>query len=188
MTHFVTGCGRSGSMWLAQALHEAAGLDAGHETWPGWEDGVQWPAVEVNTYLWADVLDIKAAYPKSHVFHLVRDGRDVVRSLLDRPQHDYSVRTACRIWAGRVGVLKARVPCRDTYRLETILGDWRRFHELAQRLGAGAVSHDAWNALRVRPVNATEQPSRPFAAWPHRDRNVFWTICGEMMQKLGYTE
>lgn len=75
MRLLVTGCGRSGTKWLARCLTEA-GLDCGHERaftvadhgGSDWSAEVSWLAAP-----WTPIAD-------AHVVHLVRHPLDVIRS------------------------------------------------------------------------------------------------------------
>jgi len=110
---FVTGQGRSGTMWLAGLLDCADGVVCFHEPFKGewrWADASQkdrgavaeWLAQripqmtaftggrwgEVNSYLRFCVPEMRAAFPDSCWAVLVRDGRYVVRSMMRRDTAD----------------------------------------------------------------------------------------------------
>ena len=92
MTTIVTGHGRSGTHWLASVLGHF--MDARHE--PACQTGAD---VVVDCRAWRQREQYEAEGKR--VVHLVRDGRDVVRST-----HTYhgggSFNVACNEWAAAV--------------------------------------------------------------------------------------
>jgi len=86
----VTGVGRSGSQWLAGVLGRF--FDARHE--PDTLGG----DIVVDSRLRVHVPALRDAH---ELTHLVRDGRDVVRSAVGR-HPEWTFEDACRVWADGV--------------------------------------------------------------------------------------
>ena len=187
---FILGTGRSGTLWLATALRKAAGLDARHESLHQWDGTLPFGEVEVNSFFWADSLLIRERLPGVRLVHLVRDGRDVVRSAMSRPRPGRTFLKMCRLWAIRNDHLRQMVGKVQCYRLEDLTSDYAVFAVLASYLG-GRPNRLAWSEVRAQRINATEDGEHlwpPYKRWAEAERKVFWDICGPGMELYGYDE
>lgn len=178
----ITGMGRSGSMWLAHALKSCCGLDARHESVHRRHPD-PWQHVEVNTFLAWHPGGNKAWLPLT--FHLVRDGRDCIRSCIPRHPYrafDYWVWE----WTGRNESLLAKVPDERRVRLEDLISTPEPLARICGMLG-GTFNEAAWESQRHKKRNET--PSglpAPFDEWPQPRKDLFWRVCGPTMERLGY--
>jgi len=187
MNGFVLAMGRSGTMWVAAALAEAGSLDARHESCESWERRDSWGEVEVNSFLWQNGADIRREFPDVPIIHLVRDGRDVVRSVMNRKRPGRTLEDACRMWRNRNVHLRMTIPKRDRYRLEDLTTNYQRFVRLAERLKSPYVRRWVWDRMNDERVNRnkiTEWPA--FRDWSSKNRDIFWAQCGKEMRHYGY--
>jgi len=189
MTGFVLGMGRSGTMWTATALREAAGLDAVHETSPDYFDID--PAnligkVEVNSFLWNRIKWIEECFEDPRIVHLVRDGRDVVRSVLSRPKPGRTLGSVARHWNERNNFLRGIVFPSQRFRFEDLLADFSTFERLAAIFG-GMAERKAWEMVRERKINARENLTAPhWTEWDRDSIDEFDMIAGKEMRAYGY--
>jgi hypothetical protein len=162
---FILAHGRSGTMWVASALRACTDLDARHESM-GHDFGPDFGGVESNGNFWARAREIPELYPGAVVIHQVRDGRDVVRSVMTRKQRTgRTLEQACIRWVRRNEQLAADL--RYLFKLEKLLS--------------------CWDAIRGRVVNGS--PAHTFPAyedWTFQEQYLFWQICGPTMEKMGY--
>ena len=186
-TGFVLSTGRSGTLWLATALRVAAGLDARHESLHRWDDTLPFGDVEVNGHFWADSLLIRERIPGARLVHLVRDGRDMVRSAMSLIRPGRTFLKMCKLWALRNQHMRLMIGRNHCYRLEDLTSDYAYFAVLASYLG-GQPNRSAWNEIRAVRINATEGGYLwpPYERWTAADRTVFWEICGPGMDLFGY--
>lgn len=164
---------------------------------------------EVNSYLRRHADALRSVLPGTRVFHLVRDGRDVVRSMYARatltPEDEATAgllasgeldgpaaggeptrfERLCRYWRDENAWLRERTEC--TVRLEDLVEDYGRFREeLLEPLGL-EVGHAAWSETVDRPANVTEEHElAPPEAWSGERARRFWEVCGEEMERYGY--
>ena len=183
MNGFVLAHGRSGTGWVATALWECAGLDARHE-WMGRRPGPGYGGVEVNSYLRAWVPELRTRWPSAVLVHLVRDGRDVVRSVMSRHPGPLSFRRRAARWA----YLNRRLmDLPHRFRLEDLTAHYHVFRQLALLLGAKDVDEGRWFRLARQRVNSTERHTFPAVLdWPPERRADFWDEAGATMTELGY--
>lgn len=187
MKGIVLAMGRSGTMWVAAALAESGSLDARHESSESWVDWGSWGEVEVNSFLWNDVDEIRRVFPGMPIIHLVRDGRDVVRSVMNRPRPGRTLEQACKMWCIRNATIRKAIHKRDRFRLEDLTKDFTVFSRLANRLGSPYVRRWAWDRLVGEKVNQNKQTEWPrFKDWSAKNRDIFWQICREEMRQYGY--
>jgi len=184
---FVLAIGRSGTAWLTQALREAGGVAARHETNEFWDSATRYGTVEVNSFLWANAPDIRKRYGEEFpIVHLVRDGRKVVRSILNRPRPGRTLEHCSRMWLERNATLFREVPEERRFRLEDLTSSFESFAELA-RIFRGRPDEDAWKRIRRQRVNVSRDEIWPdFDEWHKYERAVFWDVCGDLMAELGY--
>jgi hypothetical protein len=254
---FVLGQGRSGTAFLASLLDTDPRARVHHEPWPldrqilGLSRTGRFSTVvdslleerftaqfsergavpvygEVNSYLRynADWLRDRLS---ATLLHVVRDGRDFVRSAwireAQRPAHaqlpivpddddPFASRWGsmsrferiCWIWRHTNEMLAESVPV--WMRLEDLLSSYETFRsKLLDPIGLD-VSESRWRAEVGRPRNTsrryvwrkamrrfvrpeafrqdTREPLPPWPQWDAQQRDQFWAICGQTMQRFGY--
>lgn len=229
----ITGMGRSGSKWLAETLrgdpddprvlvtheHQAA-LDysATRHLWTGdWEaardlirDRRPAPRIsECDVYIevapCARYLDklLVERHLKLQVFHLVRDGRAVVRSMMARAHYrpgrptpaaeipvdhlETRFQKFCWLWQHAADHLGERM----WFKHERVL-ELEGIRSLCTTLD---LPPSEIRAIldRFRPgrvVNATmnEFPIPEYSGWTHDMKGDFWKLCGRGMKRFGYRE
>jgi len=178
MRALITGTGRSGTLWTASALRYCCGVEAHHETVT--EVDQIGDHVEVNSFL---VLKIR---PDSNIlmFHLVRDGRDVVSSILDR-QPAMEFRDACEIWSVRNRHVSTIVPDTRRFLFERLLKYRIDMGSLAEQLG-GRLDPRSWEKARFEILNMGGRSFPYWRDWNKALTDIFWKICGELMTTYGY--
>ena len=168
----VTGCGRSGTHWLARILASVLGPEAvAHEP----SDYTQFSDVVVDPRLrfHLDHLD-STGHP---VIHLVRDGRDVVRSLHQWYQRHGCIRTNSdgqAVITGKHG---------DPISFEECCLEWQQAIDI--------MGHRT--TVRVEDLSTPEakdaQSSYVLPHWTEWDDEMtetFWSLCGDAMKRMGY--
>lgn len=164
---------------------------------------------EVNPYLRRHAGALRVALPAAPMFHLVRDGRGVVRSLLSRElfaRHDpmaalirppvgdaYAPRWAsmsrfeklCWLWQADNRYLRQTVD--RVVQFERLLDDYQYLCERVLAHIGLDISADSWALATQSIVNPT--PGYTAAAWqnwPAGQREAFERICGQEMAACGY--
>jgi hypothetical protein len=199
---FVTGMGRSGTKLLAEILDEVADVTAHHEYLGGYEyalmswylrepyvspylrrarasiestRGSEW-FVDVNSALRYSVEGLRRTFEPVDIFHLVRDPRDVIRSIYARrnearpqflPKEPDRIETwldadkftrICMNWADCTSELVSQGT--TVLRLEALISDYSYLENgILDHLGL-ELPRAAWQARVQRRVNATR--ARPF--------------------------
>lgn len=164
---------------------------------------------EVNSHLRRHVSAIRNLYPKAQVFHLVRDGRHVVRSMYSRgtmqrgdratdgigPCMQDGFRTdwdqssrferLCWYWASNIAFVRERAQW--TVRLEDLLSDYGTFRaDVLDPLGL-QVERSVWKSEVNNPRNETgSHVLPPPDRWQPERKRRFWEICGGEMERCGY--
>lgn len=154
---------------------------------------------------------LREFFPRCRLVHLVRDGRDVVRSIMSRgiyhryrdflpgfnprPPKDHPLgaewnqvprfEKACWLWTDWNVRIRRRV--RDVVTLENLCSDYRYFHDrLTAPLGL-EVGEEVWRRAVERPENVTKKYTAPeWPAWSEDWIRNFQEICGDLMRELGY--
>ena len=140
---------------------------------------------------------IAEVYPDARFVHIIRDGRDVARSIVPQPWPPHTVREAADEWrrsveAGRraKGVVGDRLL---EIRYEALLAEPRSTIErlyshlgLTDALGAGV-------AAAAREVNVGPQDYRVGAgkwreSWGRRELRDFEKAAGDLVRELGYDQ
>lgn len=164
---------------------------------------------EVNSYLRYHVDALQQVWQPT-ILHLVRDGRDVVRSIMMRPafteedrHHTGRLRPrngepfadewlemdrfarVCWYWAhANRHLLKHRLPL---VRLEDILSSYALFEAQVLSPLELTLSSEIWETEVGQPKNVSSKKSFPrWEAWSARRKVQFDNICGSTMHELGY--
>ena len=142
------------------------------------------------------VPNIAAVYPDARLVHIVRDGRDVVRSLLNMSFGPDEVGEATEVW--RKGIVEARAAAPpDRYRevrYEELLADPEaQIRELYGWLDLSAGEQEVGAALTEARLKRNEDPSDPRVAtakwrdsFSPEDLADFMAVGGELLAELGY--
>ena len=167
----VTGCGRSGTHWLANVLTHVFGPQE-----------VAFEPVEYQNYSGV-VVDSRLRWHMDHIqlgsrriVHLVRDGRDVVRSLHKWYRNNHHWERSRFLGTGRMSSGAG-----DTVSFEECCGEWAHAIEI---MGTRRV-------MRLEdlttPQNAQTKHTLPhYSEWDDELTEIFWDICGEHMKRMGY--
>lgn len=164
---------------------------------------------EVNGALRRHVDALREAVPTLRLVHLIRDGRDVVRSLVSRetwssehpvyggfrpPPVDDLARSwdrrspferACWIWQWENAFIRERIP--DCARLEDIVSSYAAFEEQVLTPLGLALDESTWREARNSVVNRTPRHGLPhWEDWPAERKATFQRICGDEMARYGY--
>lgn len=197
----ITGMGRSGTKWLARELNKINGIEVRHEDpedtllkfktprgtqnldvlYKRFRDGYG----EVNSLLREVATNL--AYEGVDIYLLVRDPRDIVRSVNDARGRDL------------LGVEQTIDECLEGIRTVEILGRGPvpvfRFEDMINkgirdiqvRLGLGIRTWE--ESLNTELVNASEHPRRtpPWHEWPYRVKDSFCAgPYAKHMKRFGY--
>ena len=236
---FLLGMGRSGTQFFAEMLNKANHTKIYHEPVTedflalakahksrkdalrymqkfrkkamcvlGKEEGVKIYG-ESNSNLRFHAEALKLTIPKVKIIHVVRDGRDVVRSVMAmnhytngatghynlipnkddpllREWHGLSrFDKICWIW------LNANERVREladvTLMFEKLISDYNYFYEnMLEYLGI-EIPESRWNEEVRKPKNITRRHSLPhWTEWEDELTKRFWRICKEEMYRYGY--
>ena len=152
----VTGCGRSGTHWLGHIMERVFGPEAAFEP----DNHRKIKTVVVDSRLRHKVKNMDAAGHK--IVHLVRDGRDVVRSLdkwhwLTGPSGPIDFVKCCKEWSDAIDMMRGY----EIVRIEDL---------------STPESRDASDSHRF--PHWTE--------WGEGLMDIFWANCGDQMESMGY--
>lgn len=164
---------------------------------------------EVNGLLRCHVEAIKLAFPRATLLHLVRDGREVVRSTVSRKHMTYKhplsqmIRPTkedpmasywsgmdrfsriCWYWQEENKRLRERVG--RTVQLERILSSYEYFSTQILEPCHINIDEKDWEIAGSSPKNTTSKFSMPkWDTWTPEQQRTFREICGEEMEKCGY--
>ena len=224
---FILSMGRSGSMFMANLLAGCNGVNVQHEPEElnkidiaAYKKGIissQWLLdpfrvghvneqinkgplyIEVNGYLRNHVKALKAEWPDCKIMQLVRNPKDVIRSMASRnpssmirflaDHHRVSIFYAsCFFW--QLENRKLRRNADFIIRLEDILEDYSHYHELLEFLGLEkrkTLYKDVWEKLRKKPVNKTIKYRMPaFNEWSKIEKEIFLKNCEKEGKAYGY--
>jgi len=164
---------------------------------------------EVNGVLRRHVKALQSFFPEAKIFHLVRDGRDVIRSMFSRsimtknnivskrihPKENDSFYGAwpemnrfekiCWFWNIENKFLRENT--RDSIQLEKILFDYSYFKsELLEKLELN-VPHNVWNNAIKTKINFTKKYKIPhWKQWSLKQLEVFDKIAAKENRLNGY--
>lgn len=164
---------------------------------------------EVNSNLRYHAKILKNNIPNVKILHLVRDGRDVVRSIMERNHYtedgighhslspskdDYyfdewknmsRFEKVCWLWKDANEVVE---PFSDEMiKFERLINDYDYFNKKIELKLNINIGYDLWNNEVNSPKNITKK--REFPHWDNWNKNQledFNEICGELMNKYGY--
>jgi Sulfotransferase family len=140
---------------------------------------------------------VSEVYPDARFVHIVRDGRDVTRSLVAQPWGPSTVREAATEW--RDSVLAGRRTRDARYleiRYEDLLADpAARIPDLFDWLGLDVTPEAVDAGLEAAAIVDNADPTDPRAetgkwrsSFSRRDLRDFERIAGDLLAELGYVE
>lgn len=139
---------------------------------------------------------IADVYPDAWVVHIVRDGRDVVRSLVSQTWGPAEIGPAARVWASAVRAARAAAPHVPRYlevRYEDLLADPARFAEVFAFIGLppldAAMSQaelEAGRAVNVDPMRPEVASGKWREEWSAADLAAFDECAGDVLALTGY--
>ena len=147
--------------------------------------------------------------PELCIIHLVRDGRDVVRSVLNRRLNgaktslyhslrppvldEYTARwedltlfeRVCWGWQGENRYMREHTILRA--RLEDITSSYDLFRQQILEPLSLFVDEEVWDKVSKNPTNVTKKYTvNPWSEWTSVEREQFIRICGAEMRAYGY--
>ena len=164
---------------------------------------------EVNSSLRRHARALAGAFPNAALLHLVRDGRDVVRSMSARrtmtpedkntrtirphpddrwaSQWEHMDRFARLCWYWQVDNAYLRQNIGRTVQFEALLSSYDYLCEhLLEPVGL-QLPPSVWEEAVNRPRNVTKEHAMPpWEQWTPAQKRTFRAICGEEMRKNGY--
>lgn len=166
---------------------------------------------EVNSNLRFHAKAIKVILPRARLLYVVRDGREVVRSIMARLHYTADSTShfnlqplpsdplyesweglsrfakVCWLWADANRRLAEDVP--DWVKFESLIGNYDYFRRNLLNFLGLEMSEPRWRALVGVPTNITKQFTfPPWQEWDTSQRAAFDAICGEQMARYGYTD
>jgi hypothetical protein len=237
---FILGFGRSGTAFMANLLNQAQGAYVFHEPvledfyahlrahysslyaqryMQGFRKKEIYSRMlhlppgrygEVNGIIRCHAEAIKVVFPSVTLIHLVRDGRDVVRSTM--PRRMMTIRNPLSLmihpeksdpwysqWAGMNRFARIcwywqeenrrlRASIGKTVQFEKILSSYEYFSREVLEPCHIHIDEDLWKAAIAAPRNITNKFSMPkWDQWTPEQQKTFRKICGEEMTKCGYS-
>ena len=146
----VAGCGRSGTHWLGNIFEQVMGEDKARFEPP---DPRQITEVVVDSRLRHRIRD----FAGHRIIHLVRDGRDVVRSLDQWYRNTKSFAVVCKEWTDAVDSMA----------------------------GYPIVRVEDLNSDKAKDATPTHIMSH-WTEWDDAQTEEFWDLCGPHMKRMGY--
>jgi hypothetical protein len=140
---------------------------------------------------------IGAVYPDAYVVHIIRDGRDVTRSLLSQEWGPASVAEAAEEWRSAIEAARDAAPALARYRevrYEDLLADPRKeLAELLSWLGLTTTGDVLESALVEARVKYNVDPAAPRtkagkwrAAFSAEEAETILRVAGPTLATLGY--
>lgn len=174
-----------------------------------WRSSDEW-YVETNYHLFASIPFIRKVWPEAYVVHIVRDGRAVVRSWLNRnrylghqhitPAHFPDSPVSMDDWQSWNPVQKnawywqainahARKQRPDLIlSFESLFGqDYQDLYKLLALMDGTSYRQEDIEQQLNKKINTTGKAFFPrFEEWPSHWQEDFWAIAGDEMKALGY--
>lgn len=138
---------------------------------------------------------IAEVYPDAHFVHIVRDGRDAVRSLVAQPWGPATVAEAAEEWRSSVAAGLAAAPALGDrlleVRYEELLSEPRaQIERLYSHLGLDGGLDEAVAAAghqtNLGPHDVRVGAGKWREGWARRDLRAFERVAGELLRELGY--
>lgn len=164
---------------------------------------------EVNSVLRRHAEALYVAFPDATLIHLVRDGRNVVRSMMSRTTMTLKDPVSSRIypnsadpwfkhwdrmdrfsricwyWQAENSYLRREVG--SSVQFEKILSSYEYFKDNILEPCHIFLQKAVWSATVVSPRNTTSDFKMPhWEDWSIEQRKTFEEICGDEMEKYGY--
>jgi hypothetical protein len=165
---------------------------------------------EVNPMIRLHCGAIKEVFPKARLFHMVRDPRNVLRSIMGKenlgnkdpmskvifppPNDPYHEKWAgmsrfervCWEWQFDNRFMRERIP--HLTRFEQMMGDYGYFKEKFVDFLDIELTESTWSSYVHRPRNATRKYRFPhWKQWDSEMLDTLDRICGEEMAHYGYS-
>lgn len=165
---------------------------------------------EVNGTLRCHVRAIQKSFPNPVIIHLVRDGRDVVRSSMSRRtmtwKNPFSMsmhpektdpwfgnwksmdRFARICWFWQEENRRLRTAIGKSVQFEKILKDYKYFSDNVLEVCGIQIEKRKWETYVNTPRNVTKEFAMPnWDNWKVDQQRTFRKICGEEMDAIGYS-
>jgi hypothetical protein len=164
---------------------------------------------EVNSVLRRHCNALKKSFPNAQIFHLIRDGRDVVRSSMSRgtmlanhpstqkirptPESPWKDKwnsmtqfeKICWYWDVENCYLNESI--KKTLQFEKLISSYEYFKEHLLDPLEFKISKETWQKEVHSPKNITSQYTIPhWSEWDKREMDAFNEICGDTMRANGY--
>lgn len=147
------------------------------------------------THVWHLGL-IGLLYPDAWVLHVVRDGRDVVRSQVAQTWGPAQVESAAAVWASAVRSARAAAPSLPRYlevRYEDLLLRPGDIADVFAFLGLPPLDDavrqselESGRAVNVDPTRPDVAAGKWRADWSEADLRAFDRVAGEVLEQAGY--
>lgn len=166
---------------------------------------------EVNGALRRHIVALKEVSPFFKIIHIIRDGRDVVTSILNRnsmtvrdkicfrmipPQKDISpdewfsmkrFQKICWMWAYENNFMRENSDL--SIRFEDLISKYDYFKNKLLRPLEMDINYKIWKQFTERNVNATQgKKMYAYATWANNEKEFFWNTCGKEMEVFQYAK
>ncbi len=236
---FILSIGRSGTMFLAHLLNRANGVSVYHEpvdadrraypeAFHSFEQASRYIRTfrrkeiflraggadttaygEVNSWLRRHAQALEECFPSATLIHVVRDGRNVIRSMAARrtmtpedkitskiapqpgdPWHSqwqHMDRFARLCWYWQIENAYLRTNIGKTVHFEKMISDYDYFFKNILEPCQIELPKELWEQAVTNPKNATRQHTIvPWTDWEPYQRETFVRICGQEMKNNGF--
>lgn len=165
---------------------------------------------EVNGALRRHIAALKEAAPFFKIIHIIRDGKKVVSSVLNRksltpsdkiyntmiPPEKYihpdewkkmdRFQKICWMWAYENKYM--REECDYSIRFENLISDYDYFRQHILIPLDLNLDYEIWKKFVLLPVNTNTRVIKSYSydAWTDDQKSYFWKICGPEMKLFGY--